>query len=75
MVSFKKLLWAFRYKRAVRKADRLAASFKMKYFVIFIGGKIKVVPKQNIKRLIREGRFKRGTTIGDIESRALYITR
>ena len=74
MISIKQLIWARRYRRAIRKADTLAAAYKMKYFVIILGGKLKVVPKQNIKRLIREGRFKKGTTIADIESRALYIT-
>lgn len=74
MVTLKQLIWARRYRRAIKKADRLADAYKMKYFVILLGGKLKVVPKQNIKRLIREGRFKSGTKISDIESRALYVT-
>lgn len=74
MVTIKQLIWARKYRRAIRKADTLAAAYKMKYFVVMMGGKLKVVPKQNFKRLIREGRFKRGTSIADIESRALYVT-
>ena len=74
MVTIKQLIWARKYKRAIKKADTLAAAYKMKYFVVLMGGKLKVVPKQNFERLIREGRMKRGVTISDIESRALYIT-
>lgn len=74
MVSIKQPIWARRYRRAVRKADKLAAAYGMKYFVVMMGGKLKVAPKQNFRRLIHEGRFRRGVTIADIESRALYIT-
>lgn len=74
MASLKQIIWALRYKRAVRKADRLSSAFNMRYYVLLIKGKLCAVPKQNIKRLIREGRFKRGTTIADIEAVALYKT-
>lgn len=39
---------AWRYKRAVRKAKKLAALFGMKYYVINLGGSLKVVPKQTV---------------------------
>lgn len=75
MASLKTIIWALRYKRAVRKAERLASSFGMRYYVLLHNGRLVCVPKQNIKRLIHERRFKPGTTIGDIEKRALYITK
>lgn len=67
------LINAWRYKRAVRKARKLADLFGMKYFVICLGGKLKVVPKQTIKELIRTRRFRKGVRVQDIERRALFI--
>ena len=74
MISLKQILWARRYRRAIRKADRLAAAYNMKYYVVLLGGRLKVAPKQNFKALVNAGRFRKGTTIRDIEARALYIT-
>jgi hypothetical protein len=74
-MSIRKIIWAMRYKRAVRKADRLAKAFGLRYYVILLRGRLMAVPKQTIKRLLRERRFKKGVTIHDIESRALYITK
>jgi len=71
---FKQLIFAWHYKRAVRKANKLAATFRMKFYVLLIDGKLHVVPKQNIRRLIRQRKFKKGTKVADIEQRALYIT-
>lgn len=70
----KDIIFAWRYKRAVRKANHLAATFGIKYFVIIMGGKFKVVPKQNIRNLVRAHRFRKGVKVSDIEKRALYIT-
>lgn len=74
MDFIRQFIWAFRFKRAKRKADMLSSAFGLRYFVLFMGGKLKVVPKQNIKKLIKEKRFKSGTSIEDIEKRALYVT-
>lgn len=38
------------------------------------GGRIKVVPKQNIRHLVRTKRFRKGVKVADIEKRALYVT-
>lgn len=76
MLDFiKRLLFARKYKRAVRNADKLSALFGMKYFVICLNKELKVVPKQTIKELVRRHRFRRGVTVADIEKRALYITK
>jgi hypothetical protein len=71
----KRYIWAVRYKSAVRKANRMAALFKMTYFVIMLDGRLKVVPKKTLKTLVATRRFRRGTTIQDIEKRALYVAR
>lgn len=73
--EIKKMIWAVRFKRKVREANRLAELFKVRYFVIMMNGSLKVVPKKVLKDLIAKKRFKSGTTIQDIEKRALYITK
>lgn len=70
----KDIIFAWRYKRAVRKANKLSALFEMKYYVLNMGGRLKVVPKRNIRQLIRQRRFKKGIKLADIERRALYVT-
>lgn len=71
----KKLFFSFRYKRAVKKANRLAQETGLKYYVIVLNGSIHVVPKQVIKQLIRQHRFRKGTKLADIEKLALHITK
>lgn len=71
----KGLIWAGRYKRKVREAKKLAGLFNMTYLVFVLNGRIKVAPKQNIKRLIKARRFRPGTTIQDIEKSALFIAK
>lgn len=73
--AIRKYIWAIRFRRKVKEANQLAELFKMRYFVIMMNGSLKVVPKKTLKELIARGRFKRGTTIQDIEKRALYITK
>lgn len=70
----KDIIFAWKYKRAVRKAGKLSALFGMKYYVLNMGGRLKVVPKQNIRRLVRAHRFHKGVKVADIEKRALYVT-
>ncbi len=72
--TIKKYYAAWRYKRAVRKARKLAKLFGTKYYVINFGGVLKVVPKQTIKELVKRKRFRKGVTIEDIERHALFVT-
>lgn len=72
--TIKKYYSAWRYKRAVRKAKKLAELFGMKYYVLNLGGSLKVVPKQTIKELIKRKRFRKGVTVEDIERHALFVT-
>jgi hypothetical protein len=71
----KDCIWAWRYKSKVREARKLALLFNMTFFVFMMNGKLKVAPKRVLKDLVRRGRFKRGTTIQDIEKTALFIAR
>ncbi len=72
--TIREIIFAWRYRRAVRKADKLARLFGCRYYVLYWGGSLKVVPKQTVKELIRRRRFKKGTTVRDIEKRALFVT-
>lgn len=72
--TIKKYYAAWRFKRAVRKAKKLADLFGMKYYVINLNGSLKVVPKQTIKELIKRKRFRKGVAIDDIEKCALFVT-
>ena len=71
----KRLIFAWKFKQAVRKADRMRRLTRMKYLVLMLNGKLKVVAKQDCRRLIRQRYFKKGTCIEDIEKRALYTTK
>lgn len=69
----KQIIFTWRFKRAVRKANKLSRMFGMKYLVISLNGGLKVVPKQTIRELVARHRFRKGVTVADIEKRALYI--
>ena len=71
----KRMIFAWRYKRAVARACKYAKLYGRKYYVLYMGGKLKVVPKRNICELIHRHRFRKGTTIRDIEKMALFITK
>ncbi len=72
--KIRRYIFAWRYRRAVRQAKNLAGLFGMKYYVISLNGKLRVVPKQTIRELIRRKRFRKGVTLDDIEKSALFVT-
>ena len=71
----KRIIFAWRYKRAVRKAKQLAELTGLRYWVIYLNGGLKVVPKKAIKELVKNRRFRKGVPVDDIEKRALFITK
>lgn len=71
----RRLIFAWKYRRAVRRAARLAELTGMRYLVIYLNGSLKVVPKRTIRELVRRHRFRKGVTVDDIERRALFITK
>lgn len=76
MIQFiKRVIFAWKYKRAVKKAIKLANLTGLKYFVVYMNGSLKVAPKKTFKQLIAQKRFRKGTTIQDIEKSALFITK
>lgn len=71
----KDIIWGWRCKRAVRKADKLSKLFGMKYLVVYMNGSLKVVPKRTIRELVAKHRFRKGVKAADIERCAIYATR
>ena len=70
----KELIFGFRFKRAVRKADRFHHITHRKYMVLVINHQLEVLSKQELKKFIAGGVFRKDTTIADLEAKALYIT-
>lgn len=68
------LIFAFRFKRAVKKADRLHHITHRKYMVLVINKRLEVLSKQELKKFIAGGVFRKGTTIAGLQAKALYIT-
>ena len=70
----KDIIFGLRFKRAVRRADRFHHITHRKYMVLVINKKPGVLSKQEVRKFVAGGIFRKGTTVGDIESKALYIT-
>lgn len=72
--AIRQLIFAWHYRRAVKKAVTLSKTYGMKFYVLYLNGRLRIVPKQAIRELIARHRFRKGTTIADIEKRTLFIT-
>ena len=59
----------------IRRAEYLARLTGYKYYVIYIRGRFKVISKVEAKRLIKTKFFIKGTTIEQIEKKAVYTTK
>lgn len=70
----KDIISGFRFKRAVKKADYFHHITHRKYMVLVINKKFEILSKQELKKFIANGIFRKGITIQDIERKALYIT-
>ena len=74
MNIIQKIIFKWRYKRAVSKANRFHKATKRKYLVLILKGKPVVISKKRIRQLIATQHFRKGTTVRDIEQRAIYTT-
>ena len=63
-----------RLRHCRREADRRRALSGQKQLVIVLNRRPVVVSKQHVKRLVREGMYRRGVTAADIEAKAIYRT-
>lgn len=64
----------YRIKRAIRLADELSKASRRKYLVLLVAGVPKVFSKQELKKMIAQRKFRKGTTIQDLEKKAILIT-
>lgn len=69
---FKALLFDFRKKRAIKKAQKLANLNRRKYLVMVWGGKPRVISSQGVKRLIRQHRFTKDFTAQKARNIAIF---
>jgi hypothetical protein len=61
--------------KLIEKAEMLRKLTGYRYFVIKFKGRLRVLPKQQLKKWIANGTFKRGTSIHDLEKVAVYTTK
>lgn len=64
----------YRIRRAIRLADELSKASRRKYLVLLVAGMPKVYSKQELKTMILSRKFRKGTTIQDLEKKAILIT-
>lgn len=70
----KDLIFNFRIKRAILRADRNKAETGKKQLVMLYKGKPIVVSKQYLKKCIAAGNYQKGFTVATAEKMALYKT-
>ena len=71
---FRAVIFDCRLRHCRREADRRRALSGQKQLVIVLNRRPVVVSKQRIKKLVREGMYRRGVTAADIEAKAIYRT-
>lgn len=71
----KRSIMKYRVKQAIREAVELASGSGRKHIVIMSHGRPIVVTKQKLKKLIDTRYVKKGTTIQELEKKALFITK
>lgn len=71
---FRAVIFDCRLRHCRREADRRRALSGQKQLVIVLNRRPIVVSKRHIKKLVREGMYRRGETAADIEAKAIYRT-
>lgn len=71
---FRAVVFDCRFRHCRREADRRRALSGQKQLVIVLNRRPVIVSKQHIKRLVREGMYKKGVTAATIEAKAIYRT-
>lgn len=70
----KDIILNYRIRRAIKLAEELSKVSKRKYLVLQVAGVPKVYSKQELKKMIARRKFRKGTTIQDLEKKAILIT-
>lgn len=69
---FRAVVFDFRARRAIRKAQRDANLHRRKFLVLVWGGRPRVISMQGVKKLIRQHRFGKGFTAEKARSIAMF---
>ncbi len=72
---FKALVFNYRLKKEIRKANERKAATGKKHFVLNVCGKPLCVSKEHVRELVNRGYYRKGTTVADIAKVALYKAR
>ena len=71
---FTRLIFAWRYKRAVKLAWAKHHQTNLRQYVILVKGKLVVVDRWTIRDWVKQKRFAPWATAYDIERKALFTT-
>lgn len=78
IISKSKLVQAwmlhYNFKHACKVANEMRARTNKKHQVYKMNGRFVVIERQRVKELQREGYFKRGLNLKQVEAAALYTT-
>lgn len=74
MKTLRNLIFHYRLKRAVKRANELHALTGCRYLVILWKSRPLAIQRREMKQWIATRKLRKGITIRDIEQRALYIT-
>ena len=69
---FRAVIFECRLRHCRREADRRRAISGQKQLVIVLNRRPVVVSKQHVRRLVRDGMYRRGVTAADVEAKAIY---
>lgn len=70
----KRIILKIKVRNAIKEAQMLSNADGKRYLVIMYKGEPRVLAKQYLKKLLRMGKFKKGTTIQNIEKDAIIVT-
>lgn len=73
MTFISKIIYGYRVKRAIKKANWLARETKYRYYVLVLNGKPTIYRKKDLKIMIARGYFK-GMKVEDLDRIALHKT-
>ncbi len=74
-IKLKKRYENYLVQKAIKKANKYFQATGNRFLVVWYDGKPLVKSKQELRKLIKQGYFKKGLTIQKIEKTALYSTR
>ena len=67
--NIKDWLFIIKLNRLITKAEKKRKIERRHYLIINYNGKLKVVARKDLKRLLADKRFKKGLTIQDLENK------